>query len=117
VDLRPRAGVDATANANALPFRDGQFSSVHSINPYGFQPVSMETARVMQPGGLLRVTGSPANKWAKPLSPSNARAAGFEVVETTPMIPEHVFGTQRVTNGRPIRHTGNETTTTYRRLP
>ena len=71
---------------------------------------------MLKPGGLLRVTGTPGNKFARALSPEAARAAGFEVVETTPMIDIHKFGIARRTNGT-ILEMETATTTTYRKLP
>ncbi len=65
---KPDVGVDVVARAEQLPFRDGTFKEVHAINPYGYQPVSAETARVLEKGGMLYVTGSPKNKWIKPPS-------------------------------------------------
>lgn len=115
VDLAPGVGVNVVADAKLLPFPARQFTEVHAINPYGFQPVSAATARVMQPGGLLRVTGTPTNPFAKPLTQVQARALGFELVETTPIQRVHQFGIQRFSDGRPLSTT-NSTTTVYRRL-
>jgi hypothetical protein len=115
IDLAPGPGANAVANAGRLPFANGQFTEVHAVNPYAFNPVSAETARVMQPGGLLRVTGTPNNRFAQPLTPAQARAAGFELVESTPIQPAHQFGTQRFSDGRPLS-SANSTTTVYRRL-
>ena len=86
------------------------------MNPFGFNPVSEETARVLKPGGLLRVSGTARNKFAQPLSPEAARAAGFEILETTPLQDVHKFGVQRTSSGAPLR-TETSTTTVYRRLP
>ena len=86
------------------------------MNPFGFNPVSAETASVMQPGGLLRVSGTVRNPFAQPVSPVAARAAGFELVETTPLQDIHKFGVQRTTSGAPLR-TSTSTTIVYRRLP
>jgi hypothetical protein len=116
VDIKAGAGVDVVADAAALPFKSGAFSEVHAINPFGFNPVSAETARVMQPGGLLRVSGTARNPYAKPISPEAARAAGFELVETAPLADVHNFGVQRLSSGEPL-NTASSTTTTYRRLP
>ena len=115
VDLKAGPGVTA-ADASALPFKAGSFSEVHAVNPYGFNPVSAETARVLQPGGLLRVSGTAGNRFAKPLSSEAASAAGFELVETTPLQDVHKFGTQSTTTGKPLK-TSTSTTTVYKRLP
>ena len=115
VDLKAGPGVTA-ADASALPFEAATFSEVHAVNPFGFNPVSAETARVMQPGGVLRVSGTARNPFAQPVSPEAARAAGFELVETTPLQDIHNFGVQRTTSGAPLRTT-TSTTTVYRRLP
>jgi RHS repeat-associated protein len=116
VDKKNSEGVDVIADAHALPFGDAEFDEAHAINPYGFQPVSPETARVMKPGAELKVSGSPKNKYAKPLSDEEARSAGFEKVESGPMEDQHKFGTQTASDGTPLNVTNNYTTTTYRRL-
>ena len=115
VDLKAGPGV-AAADASALPFDTGTFAEVHAVNPFGFNPVSAETARVMQPGGLLRVSGTARNPFAQPVSPAVARAAGFEIVETTPLQDIHNFGVQRTSSGAQLK-TSTSTTTVYRRLP
>ena len=116
LDLKAAAGIDVIADARALPFGAATFSEVHAVNPYGFFPVTAETARVMTPGGILRVSGTPGNKFARALSPDAARAAGFEVVGTSPLAGAHKFGAQRQTTGK-LLDTATSTTTTYRRLP
>ena len=116
VDIRAVEGVDVVADATKLPFKSGSFNEVHSINPYGFNPVSVETARVMQPGAILRVTGNATrNSFARPLSPADAKAAGFEIISTGPVSPAHVFGVQRSTTGKAL-NTSYSTTTTYRKI-
>ena len=116
VDIRAVAGVDVVASASNLPFRPGVFTEVHAINPFGFNPVSAETARVMAPGALLRVTGTPRNGFAQPVSATQAREAGFDVVGSGPMSSMHQFGVQSATTGGTL-NTVNSTTTTYRRIP
>lgn len=115
VDLVDQTGVDVVADARALPFANFSFSEAHSVNPYGFNPVSAETARVLRPGALLMVTGTARNGWAQPLSSGDARAAGFELLETAPMVEAHNFGQQLKSTGEPL-NTTTSTTTTYRRL-
>ncbi|MFA0813967.1 RHS repeat-associated core domain-containing protein, partial [Microbulbifer epialgicus] len=116
VDIRPVEGVDVVADATKLPFGSGSFTQVHSINPYGFNPVSTETARVMQPGSLLYVTGNATrNSFARPLSVTEARAAGFEIVNTGPVLESHFFGVQRATSGK-VLDTSFSTTTIYRKV-
>ncbi|MBU2707727.1 hypothetical protein KCM76_17170 [Zooshikella marina] len=107
--------MDVVADATKLPFKSRTFSEVHSINPYGFNPVSAETARVMQPGGLLHVTGnSTRNRFARS-SVDEARAAGFEIVNTGPVSATHSFGVQRSTSGK-VLDTSYSTTTIYRKI-
>ncbi|MFJ7247101.1 polymorphic toxin-type HINT domain-containing protein [Kitasatospora sp. NPDC098652] len=115
VDLKENPGVDVVANAGALPFRDGSFTSVHSINPYGFQPVSAETARVMRPGGILMVTGAKSNKWRK-ASADAIQEAGFELVSVGELAPEHAFGVMRRADGGEIPAGARFETRIYRRL-
>ena len=116
LDLRALNGINVVADATKLPFRSATFSEVNSINPFGFNPVNAETARVMQPGGLLHVTGTANNRFAQPMNALDARAAGFEVVSSRPMIDAHAFGTQRATTGGALR-IESSITTTYRRTP
>lgn len=101
VDIKAGAGVDVVADANALPFVDGAFDSVHSVNPYSFNPVNAETARVMKPGGILMVTGQPRNGYAFATA-EQAEAAGFKLVSTGPMDPAHDFGVQLRGSGQPL---------------
>jgi hypothetical protein len=118
VDIYPGTGVEVVSSAETVASRlpAGHFSEAHAVNPFGYNPVSPETARLMQPGGLLYVTGTAKNKFAQPLTPEAARAAGFELVETKPMIDAHKFGIQRSTEGGELKTT-TSTTTIYRRLP
>ena len=109
------SGVDVVGDANALPFKSGTFDEVSSVNPYGFNPVSAETARVMKPGGLLRVSGTARNPYAQPMSAEAARAAGFELVESGPLVEAHTFGVQRTSSGGELKTTSS-ITTVYRRL-
>jgi RHS repeat-associated protein len=116
VDIKSGAGVDVSANANALPFASEAFTEVHAINPYGFNPVSRETARVMCPGGTLSVSGTARNTFAQPVSAEAASAVGLELVETTTLSPAHQFGVQRTSSGAQLS-TGSSSTTVYRKLP
>jgi hypothetical protein len=101
VDNRALPGVDVVADTNHLPFKSGSFTEAHSVNPYGFQPVSPETARVLEPGGRLTVTGSPRNPYVHPTD-AEIRTAGFRKVYEGPMLGRHNFGVQRFTDGRTI---------------
>ncbi|MGW1980253.1 polymorphic toxin-type HINT domain-containing protein [Streptomyces sp. NPDC001889] len=114
VDMENRPGVDVRADASALPFRDGTFSTVHAINPFGFQPVSAETARVMQRGGILMVTGAKSNKWRK-LRTDLIAEAGFELVSVGDLAPEHDFGKMKRADGEPIPDGAVFETRVYRR--
>jgi hypothetical protein len=116
VDIRALPGVDVVANANMLPFSNGTFAAANAINPYGFNPVSSETASVLQPGSFLYVTGNPSNPYAQPLSASDAQAAGFSLIGSGPMIDLHAFGTQSYTSGGSLL-TANSITTIYQVLP
>ncbi|MCB9796282.1 MAG: hypothetical protein H6741_26610, partial [Alphaproteobacteria bacterium] len=117
VDLKPAQGVDLVSDANKIGLKPGTQVEVHAVNPYGFNPVSKETARVMKPGGLLYVTGTERNPFAKVVSQQEALEAGFEIVETMSGIhPKHQFGAQALSNGNPL-NTASSTTTIYRKLP
>ncbi|TXS21079.1 hypothetical protein EAO71_31890 [Streptomyces sp. ms191] len=90
------------ADASNLPFDDGTFSTVHAVNPFGFNPVSSETARVMQRGGILIVSAAKANKFRK-ISEEAMREAGFELVSSgTGVHPDHLFGVMRRADGGEI---------------
>lgn len=116
-DIRNAPGVDVVLpkdwnSGGSLPFASNSFDVVHVVNPYGFNPVHPEVARVLKPGGTLIVTGSPKNKYAKPMG-DNALSAGFNQVGTGPMTSQHSFGTQAYTDGRPLPTTDNHITTVY----
>ncbi|MFI6094956.1 DUF6531 domain-containing protein [Lentzea sp. NPDC051213] len=113
-DITPGPGVDVVADANHLPFADGSFNEVHSVNPYGYQPVSAETARVLEPGGTLTVSGSPVNRFIR-RAPDDPSAFGLELVSEGPLTPRHQFGTQTRVDGSTF-DTGNHITRVYRRI-
>jgi RHS repeat-associated protein len=117
IDLNPRADGVIQADANDLSmFQDGSFDAVHSINPYGFNPVNSETARVMTPGSILKVSGNTkANKFTR-ISPEAAREAGFEYLGEGPLDPEHQFGELKRTDGTSIADDNRIKTRTYKRL-
>lgn len=113
VDLDPRAPGVMQADANNLPFDAQSFDEVHAVNPFGFNPVNAETARVLKPGGTLQVSGQTLgprpNKNALPVSPP---PAGFSPPTVTPMVDAHKFGTQKTTSGQAL-DTTRSTTSTY----
>ncbi len=109
VDLSTMKGVNIQATAGKLPFKTNTFTEVNSINPYGFNPVSAETARVMQSGGVLKVTGTKNNPWARVVDKETARKAGFKHKSTTSIDDGHQFGTQRSSNGKELNTSGSET--------
>ncbi len=114
-DIKATPGVDVVADAGALPFRGGSFSTVHAINPYGFQPVSAETARVMEQGGTLMVTAAKSNKWGR-ASAETINEAGFELLSIGEMISAHSFGVMRRRDGVEISAGATFITRIYRRL-
>ncbi|MBX2797494.1 MAG: HINT domain-containing protein [Myxococcales bacterium] len=115
MDVRPGPGVDVVGDVNAMPFGNQTFSEVHAVNPFGFNPVSAETARVLEPGGTLKVTGTARNRFAQATDEA-AAAAGLRKVGSGPMDPDHAFGVQKTTSGGVLR-TGSSTTTTYMKDP
>lgn len=114
VDVTPNPGVDVVADANQLPFRDGSFNEVHAVNPYGYQPVSPEVARVLEPGGTLTVSGSPVNRFMR-RAPDNPEDFGLRLEWEGPMIDQHRFGTQTRVDGSTFS-TDNHITRIYRRI-
>ena len=81
-----------------------------SSQPRGGRPMSDVRGRV--PRGQLVVTGSPKNKYASANS-SGANQVGLNQVSSGSMTPDHDFGTQAYTNGRPLPTTDNHVTTVY----
>jgi hypothetical protein len=116
VDIRELPGVNVVSQAEALPFADNVFAEVHAINPYGFYPVSAETARVMEEGAVLYVTGKPGIIFARPLSVIEAETVGYELFQTKTVIDMHKFGIQKFTSGVSLG-TKNSITTLYKALP
>ncbi|MER7335701.1 MULTISPECIES: class I SAM-dependent methyltransferase [unclassified Micromonospora] len=101
-DIAAKPGVDVVADANALPFKNGTFDEVHAMNPYGYNPVNAETARVMKPGGILKVTAvMKKNKYGR-ASAQQVEDAGFEVVSRGPLDPAHTYGSMRRSDGGSI---------------
>lgn len=85
------------------------------ISPYSFEPISVEIARIVEAGGILRVSGTARNPFARPVSPALAAELGFEILEVTPLQSAHAFGAQRTTGGA-LLNTTNSTTVVYRKL-
>ena len=112
VDLKAGPGVNVIANAEQLPFKSGTFSQAHSINPFGFNPASSETARVLQSGGNLFVSGTPRNPF---MTGSQQVSGAFERIGSGPMIGAHQFGTQALSSGRPIPSTLRSITEIFRK--
>ena len=115
LDVIQGEAIDVRGNVEHLPFATASFDEVHAINPHGYSPVTPEVARVLKPGGSLKVTGTARNGWAKVVTPEQARAAGFEIIEVEPMVPEHVFGIQKTSSGGTLK-LGTSQTITYRKL-
>ncbi|MEU8922331.1 class I SAM-dependent methyltransferase [Kitasatospora sp. NPDC048545] len=115
VDLKAAPGVNVAADVGALPFRGGSFNAVHAINPLGFQPVSTETARAMNPGGILTVAASKSNKWRRAGSEAVAEA-GFELLSAGGLDPKRAFGVMKRADGGIIPVGTNFETRVCRRL-
>ncbi|MDT8700928.1 hypothetical protein [Kluyvera ascorbata] len=84
-----------------LPFRTGVFDEIHAINPYGFNPVSTETSRVMASTGILHVTGNNANKYAKNSGAAHEKPekAGLYQSGISEISAAHKFGKQSHSGG------------------
>ncbi|WP_306357014.1 MULTISPECIES: hypothetical protein [unclassified Nocardia] len=113
-DLKPNSELDVRLDANQLPFREGVFDEVHSVNPYGYNPINSETVRVLKQNGIVIVTGSPKNKYIK--TPANLGELGLRLEWEGPILPVHGFGVQRLSDGTPLSTTENHITRVYRKI-
>ena len=103
VDMRRLNGVNVQANVNQLPFVDEAFDAAVSINPYRYNPVNPETARVLKPGSVLAVAGQPNNpffrKFLNRATQKEMSALGFELIERGPAAETLKFGSPKTTTG------------------
>lgn len=117
----PHSDYVLTGPNQPLPFRPGVFDDVHAVNPYGFNPVSAETTRVLAPGGQLMVSGNMVNnKFAKntgttAVTPASVGLAPMAHGSGIP--PEHDFGMQTLTSQRQALQTDRHGWATYQKLP
>lgn len=110
LDIRGGRGVDVVGDAAALPFPDNSFDEIVAVNPFGFSPVTAETARVLAPGGRLVVTGFPGNPTVAAvaeLSSEDVGSLGFRIVDSRPARPSETFGLMTRTDGSPITEFGD----------
>lgn len=98
-----------------LPFRSGVFDEVHAVNPFGFNPISKETSRVMTSTGVLSVTGNGANKYAKNTGDAHQdpERVGLYQNGISGMIAAHNFGIQSRTGGKSALDTSSSLTRSY----
>ncbi len=105
-DIRLIQGVDVVANANQLPFPPNCFQQIFSHNPFRYNPVSQAIAEVLEPEGILIVTGQPRNpfffKFLKTVSPNELLMLGFELVKRASVEPSLIIGTPKNTTGKPL---------------
>jgi len=112
LDLLPGSGVNVVGDAGGLPFGSASFDEVVALNPYDYQAVSAETARVLGPGGTLRVTGAPQNAFIG-ASDEAVKAAGFEVIYRGPARSGDIFGSMSRTDGSLIANSADYSTVIY----
>lgn len=106
-------GVNVVGDGATTPFAEGSFDEVVSLNPYRYQPVSAETARLLGPGGTLRVAGAPQNQFMT-VGDDIIKEAGLEVVYSGPSRPGDIFGVMTRTDGSPIHDYFDYVTVVYR---
>ncbi|WP_449222322.1 RHS repeat-associated core domain-containing protein, partial [Sulfidibacter corallicola] len=105
-DIRDVPGVDVVADANKLPFSTNHFDKVFAHNPFGFNPVTGDVARVLKPGGTMTVTGQPRNpffrQFVDKLSKEELRKMGFEKISHGSIVDDLILGTPKTTTGKPL---------------
>jgi len=82
------------------------FQQIFSHNPFRYNPVSQAVAEILEPGGILIVTGQPRNpffkKFLKTIPPNELLMLGFELVKLGSVEPSLIIGTQKNTTGKPL---------------
>jgi hypothetical protein len=106
-DPRNLPGIDIVASANKIDLPNAFFDEAISINPFGFNPLRIETARILKPGRTLTVVGQPKNfelRRLNRLSPEVLRRIGFEKISPGLERAEERFrfGEPKTTRGEPI---------------
>jgi hypothetical protein len=100
VDILPRPGAIQVNPNYPLPFADGQFTTIHSINPRYW--INADMVRILQPGGQILVSGTHNNHYARPMTAEQASSLGLTVVGHVPLVPAHQFGVPTTTVGQPF---------------
>jgi len=104
IDILLHQGVDVVANANQLPFPPNCFQQIFSHNPFRYNPISQAVAEVLEPEGILIVTGQPRNpffkKFLKNISANELFMLGFEQVKLSSVEPSLIIGTPKNTTGK-----------------
>ncbi|MBK8259650.1 MAG: RHS domain-containing protein [Polyangiaceae bacterium] len=100
IDINPGHASVQKMDANAMTFPSNHFDKVHAINPYGYNPVSDEVARVMKPGGELVIS---VNTEKNPFTPGKKKApisSDLELVSgPSPLADEHKFAKMKRADG------------------
>jgi RHS repeat-associated protein len=100
IDLNPGHPSVQKMDANAMTFPSNHFDQVHAINPYGFNPVSDEVARVMKPGAELTIS---VNAEKNPFTPGKKKAPVSSDLEQvsgpSPLTDEHKFAKMKRADG------------------
>jgi SAM-dependent methyltransferase len=118
VDIKVLQEVDVAADAYHLPFKDAVFGQIVVQNPYRWQPLTSDAARVLISGGTLIVVGHLWNPFIarmREIEPSQLRGLGWEFIDESPASEALKFGTPRSTTGQRL-DTRTFIQITYRRL-
>jgi hypothetical protein len=91
------------------------FTKVSSVNPWKYQPVSRDVARVVADDGVLVVTGNPGNNFMNP-SPDTVKQAGLKLVGSRPALESELWGVMRRTNGSDTTNFEMYATKIYKRV-
>ena len=110
IDINPGHSDVQPMNANKMTFPDSHFDEVHAINPYGYNPVSDEVARVMKPGATLTITVNAEKNGYTPGKTKAPISSDLELVEgPSPMTDKHKFAVGKRIDGKEVIEKGLKT--------
>ncbi|MBI1922874.1 methyltransferase domain-containing protein [Candidatus Poribacteria bacterium] len=118
VDIRALKEVDVVGDASKLPFKNAVFDCIIVQNPYDWEPLRSNAARILKPGGTLTVVGQPRNPFIRGMmnkTPSELQVLGWELIEQASASEALKFGIPRASTGQ-ILDSSVFIQLTYRRL-